>query len=59
VRELNVSNRVEELKQELHEEYGSVIEQCLGKVDKEEGTFREALVRCAKIVCDVRRVTGC
>ena len=59
VSELNVESKAEEFQHALREEYDSVRGQGLGSVEEEWETFKDALLRCAKNVCGVRRVGGC
>ena len=59
VTELNVTSRAEEFRQAVNEEFDSVRGQGLGDVEEEWRSFRDALLRCAKNVCGVRRVGGC
>ena len=59
VSELNRASRAEEFRQAVNEEFDSVRGQSLGDVEEEWSSFRDALLRCAKNVCCVRRVGGC
>ena len=59
VSELNVESKAEEFQQALSEEYDSVRGQDLKSVEEEWETFKDALLRCARNVCGVRRVGGC
>ena len=59
VSELNVASIAEEFWQAMNEEFDSVRGQGLGDGEEEWRSFRDALLRCAKNVCGVRRVGGC
>ena len=59
VSELNVESKAEEFQQALSEEYDSVRGKDLKSIEEEWETFIDALLRCARNVCGVRRVGGC